>query len=100
MVEVIKSEELAQVGERLAAFEFADESWHVAETRRAARCRAARILWSARDRATRIRDDAVREAQRVQETQVENRANTAIGSLVTAAAEMRETWWARDGRRW
>ena len=90
MVEVIKSEELAQVGERLAAFEFADQSWHVAETRRAARCRAARILWSARARATRIRDDAVREAQRVQEAQVENRADTAIGSLVTAAAELRQ----------
>ena len=90
MVEVIKSEELAQVGERLTVFEFADQSGHVAETRRAARSGAARILWSARARATRIRDDAVREAQRVQEAQVENRADTAIGSLVTAAAELRQ----------
>ena len=90
MVEVIKSGELAQVGERLAAFEFADQSWQVAETRRAARSGAARMLWSARARATRIRDDAVREAQRVQEAQVENRADTAIGSLVTAAAELRQ----------
>ena len=90
MVEVIKSGDFAQVSERLAVFEFADQSWQVAETRRAARCGAARVLWSARARATRIRDDAMREAQRVQESQVENRADAATDSLVKAAAEMRQ----------
>ena len=95
MVEIIKSTELAEVGERLAVFEFVEQSWHTGETRRAARRQAARILWSARARAARIGDDAARAAQRVREAQLEKQADTAIGSLVTAAAEMcqqREVW--------
>ncbi|MEE3370783.1 MAG: FliH/SctL family protein [Planctomycetota bacterium] len=95
MIEVIKSPDLAQLGERLAPFEFEAQSWHAGETRRAARRRAARMLWLARGRASRIRDDAACAAQRVQEAQLEQQTETAIGSLVKAAAEMcqqREVW--------
>ena len=95
MVEIIKSTEITQVGARLAAFEFVGQSWHTGETRRAARRQAARLLWSARARASRIGADAECEAQRVQESQLEKQVDTAISSLVTAAAEMcqqREVW--------
>ena len=95
MVEIIKSTEITQVGARLAAFEFVGQSWHTGEMRRAARRQAARILWSARARASRIGADAECEAHRVQESQLEKQADTATSSLVTAAAEMcqqREVW--------
>ena len=95
MIEVIKSPDLAPLGERLAPFEFAAQSWHAGEARRVARRRAARILWSARARASHIRDNAVRASQRLQEDQLEQQTETAISSLVKAAAEMgeqREVW--------